>query len=110
MNLAEKMHVNLPMINHELISPAPPWMNLTFFFIRDFTEQPASSISDNMVRCVFTLLLETKFKNFTQIYTDGSCIIKVPKRSAKQTKSAKVSQFGSLTENVSQNETFAKFY
>ena len=64
------------------ISPVIPWKDITDKISLEFAPCPVSKLSNRMANVLFQELINKKYKNYLQIYSDGSCIIEPEKSSA----------------------------
>ena len=55
-------------------SPIIPWKDVTSKINLDFAPCPVSKLSNSMANIFFQELINKRYKNYLQIYTDGSCI------------------------------------
>jgi ribonuclease HI len=56
----------------DLISPFPPWLDLTKFVEDDFMSSTVKETSEMEVNQIFKSNMENKYQQYLEIYTDGS--------------------------------------
>ena len=59
---------------HLYLSPFIPWIDYSGMINLEFYHGPVLGLSNNIASRIFHQLLSSKYHNFIQIYTDGSCI------------------------------------
>ena len=63
------------------ISPLEPWNDYQSIFQLSFTNTPVANLSDQRAQFIFFDLVDSKYQNINQIYTDGSYLTQ-PEKSA----------------------------